>query len=97
MDRGMPGGSVMDGCVNGGSEAGTAGEAGVAKQWRGERRSSSILSGPRSNSASFRLFLSRLAGGVRLMAAREVAVLEVVVLQYSVRACRHRLGQRDGR
>ncbi len=68
MDVGVPGGSVMDGGVmdggvNGGGEAGTAGEAGVAKQWRGERRSSSVSSSPRSNSASFRLFLSRLAGG----------------------------------
>jgi hypothetical protein len=36
---------------------------GKARQWRGERGSLSISSGPRSISASFLLFLIRLAGG----------------------------------
>jgi hypothetical protein len=94
MDGSEPGGSELDGGVNGGGEAGTAVEAGVARQWRGERMSSSISSGPRSSSASLRLFLCRLAGGVRLLAAREVAVSEVVVLRYLLRACHHRVGQR---
>ncbi len=63
MEGGEPGGGELDGGVNGGGEAGTAGKTGVARQWRGERVSSCIPSGPRSNSASLRLFLSRLAGG----------------------------------
>ncbi len=52
-------GGELDSCV---IDDGMAND-GVARQWRGERRSSSISSGPRSSSALFRLFLSRLAGG----------------------------------
>jgi hypothetical protein len=33
MDGGEPGDSELDGGVNGGDEAGTAGESGVARQW----------------------------------------------------------------
>ncbi len=57
IDGGEPGDGELDGGLNGG------GESGVAMQWRGERGSSYITSGPRSSSASLRLFLSRLAGG----------------------------------
>ncbi len=63
IDGGEPGDDELDGSVSGGGEAGTAGESGVARQWRGERGSLYISSGPRSSSASLRLFLSRLAGG----------------------------------
>jgi hypothetical protein len=62
IDGGEPGDGELDGGVSGGGEAGTAGESSVARQWRGERGSSYISSGPRSSSASLRLFLSRLAG-----------------------------------
>jgi hypothetical protein len=33
MDGGEPGDSELDGGMNGGGEAGTAGESGVARQW----------------------------------------------------------------
>jgi hypothetical protein len=92
IDGGEPGDGKLGGGVSGGGEAGTAGESGVARQWRGERGSSYITSGPRSSSTSLRLFLSRLAGGVRLMAAKGVAVTEVVSLR--LRACHQSVEQR---
>jgi hypothetical protein len=58
MDGGVMSGGVVDGGV-----AGTSGVAGVAGQERGESTRSSISFCPRSNSASFRRLLTRLAGG----------------------------------
>ncbi len=52
------GGELNDGVIEDGVS-----DDGEARQWRGERGSSSISFGPRSSSASFRLFLIHLAGG----------------------------------
>jgi hypothetical protein len=57
------GGELSGGELNGGVIDDGVADDGEARQWRGERGSSSISSGPRSSSASFCLFLSRLAGG----------------------------------
>jgi hypothetical protein len=71
-DNGRRDGGVMDGGVIG---VGVAGTSGVARQERGERRYLPSSSGPRSNSTSFRCLLTRLAGGIQLLAAREMVVV----------------------
>jgi hypothetical protein len=62
-DGGVSAGGVIDGGVHGDGTTGKSGVFGVGWLESGERRSLLSSSISRSNSTSFRLFLTRLAGG----------------------------------
>jgi hypothetical protein len=62
-DGGVSAGGVFDGGVHGDGTTGISDVFGVGWLESGERRSSLSSSISRSNSTSFRLFLTRLAGG----------------------------------